>query len=105
MAPTLYPAGNPRPEEEFNFPEILPTSAVWSIVRESLRLSERELKIAQGVFANQEQDAIAAANGFTQEFVYRSLQRIYIKLRIGSRRELNSRVTEILAAHLRYPQD
>jgi hypothetical protein len=101
----MYPAGNRTPAPEPQLPELLPTSAVWSIVRESLRLSERELKIAQGVFAKQEQDIIAASNGFTPEFVYRSLQRIYIKLRIGSRRELNSRITEILAAHLKYPQD
>lgn len=105
MAPSPSPLDRRSPAEEYQLPEILPTSAVWSFVRQSLRLSERELRIAQGIFAGQDQDSIAAVNGFSSDFIYRSLQRIYIKNRMGSRRELNSRVTSIISSHLKYPQD
>jgi DNA-binding CsgD family transcriptional regulator len=67
----------------------------WLPIRKSLRLSDLELRIAQEVFLGQEQDSIdsiASALAISPDLVYRTLQRIYIKLHIGSRRELNARV-------------
>jgi DNA-binding CsgD family transcriptional regulator len=64
----------------------------WLQLRGLLRLSDRELQIVQGIFAEQEQDSIALALGISPELVYRTTQRIYIKLHIGSRLELKSKV-------------
>lgn len=105
MAPTMYPAGDRTPAQQTEFPGLLPTSAVWSLVRQSLRLSERELKIVQGIFDDQDQNTIAATAGVTPETVYRSIQRIYIKNRMGSRRELKARVCAIISTQLKYPAD
>ena len=65
---------------------------VWSQLGVSLRLSQRELQIAKAVLAGQQQDVIAQNLGLTPFMVYRTLQRIYIKLHIGSRLELKERV-------------
>jgi len=70
----------------------------WQHVRRSLRLSDRELGIVQGIFADKEENSIATTLGISRELVYRLTQRIYVKLRIGSRRELKSKVeSEYLA--------
>jgi DNA-binding CsgD family transcriptional regulator len=64
----------------------------WLHLGCSLRLSERELRIVQGIFDDQEQESIAAALGISADVVYRTVQRIYTKLRVGSRAELIVRV-------------
>jgi DNA-binding CsgD family transcriptional regulator len=68
------------------------TPDVWLHIRDSFRLSDRELQIVKGILAEQEQDVIAQALGVSGEIVYRTTQRIYIKLHIGSRRELREKV-------------
>ena len=64
----------------------------WLYLRDSLRLSDREIRIIQGVFDDEDLEDTAEVLGSSANFVYRSLQRIYIKLRIGSRTELMARV-------------
>jgi len=99
VAPTLSPIGcSPAvASPEFSSPvQGISPGVVWSLVRDTLRLSERELRITQGIFAGQEQASIAADLQISPEVVYRTTQRIYIKLRIGSRRELNLRVSSIM---------
>jgi len=95
----------PAPQIDTPLPGSLLPSEVWANLRVALRLSERELKIVQCVMALQEQDAIAASVGISEELVYRGLQRIYIKLKIGSRIELRMRVRSAIAAALRNPPD
>ena len=68
------------------------TSEVWEALRQALRLSSLELQIVQAVFGEQQQAAMASALHVTPFVVYRTLQRIYIKLHIGSRLELKQRV-------------
>jgi len=68
-------------------------------VRSAMRLSDRELGIVQQIFAGSPQENIAAALSVAPEIVYRATQRIYVKLHIGSRTELKSRV---MAEHLAY---
>jgi DNA-binding CsgD family transcriptional regulator len=70
---------------------LLPTD-VWRRLPGLHRLSDRELQIVQGIFVGQDQQHIALALGIGEDLVYRTIQRIYIKLRIGSRLELISRV-------------
>jgi len=71
---------------------------LWLHVRETLRLSERELHIVQGICAEFEQDDIANVLQISPDVVYRITQRIYVKLRIGSRMELRAKVrSECLA--------
>jgi hypothetical protein len=72
-------------------PGQLPSSA-WLDIRIGLRLSERELGVVRGIFADQEQESIATAMGIAPAVVYRTLMRVYVKLHIGSRIELKSRV-------------
>jgi len=64
----------------------------WPLLARALRLSARELQIVQAVFDDRDAAVIAASLGITSEAVFRHLQRIYIKLRIGSRAELIARV-------------
>jgi DNA-binding CsgD family transcriptional regulator len=64
----------------------------WMHLGHSLRLSQRELQIVQRIFDDQEQENIAAGLGIGVDVVYRTVQRIYIKLRVGSRAELIVRV-------------
>jgi DNA-binding NarL/FixJ family response regulator len=86
----------PQPELGGQF---IPEEA-WVQIRMDLRLSDRELGITQGVWNGQEQEAIALSLGVTSFVVYRTLQRIYIKLHIGSRLELKSRVWASYTAYL-----
>ena len=69
----------------------LPAEA-WLQIRAQFRLSDRELGIVQGIFEEQEQDSIAQALNIPPQLVYQTIQRIYIKLHIGSRLELRSKV-------------
>ena len=103
MAPTLSPlwhdsaeVSGPALNADFDASPV--SGEAWMHLRTALRLSDRELRIVQGVFADQEQDRIALALGISPELVYRTIQRIYIKLHIGSRLELKSKVrSEYLA--------
>ena len=76
---------------------------VWSHIQTDLRLSDRELRIVQGVWVDQTPESIALAMEVTYFIVYRTLQRIYIKLHIGSRLELKSRVWASCTAYLAKP--
>jgi DNA-binding CsgD family transcriptional regulator len=67
-------------------------------LRESLALSDRELQIVQGIFEDQKQEGIAYNLGISPHSVNTYIQRIYGKLRIGSRPQLIVRVvSEYLA--------
>lgn len=95
MAPTAHPRWQDSPESSVPgpdssvgpFPEDL-----WLHLRTAWRLSDRELKIIPEICANQELESIAGVLDLPSEVVYRTLQRIYVKLRIGGRRELKWRV-------------
>jgi DNA-binding CsgD family transcriptional regulator len=65
---------------------------VWLQLRDSLRLSDRELQIVQGIFEDQKQESIAYSLGISPHSVNTYIQRIYAKLRIGSRPQLIVRV-------------
>jgi DNA-binding CsgD family transcriptional regulator len=79
---------------------------VWSRLGESLRLSDRELQIVQGIFEDQKQESIAGTLGISPHSVNTYMQRIYSKLRIGSRPQLIVRVmSEYLAFQANSPGD
>src|SRR5579872_708745 len=72
---------------------------VWSRLRDSLKLSDRELQIVQGIFEDKKQETIAYGLGISPHSVNTYIQRIYAKLRIGSRPQLIVRVmSEYLAS-------
>jgi len=63
-----------------------------------MRLSDRELQIIQAVFDDREFELLARDLVITTEVAYRAMQKIYVKLQIGSRAELIVRVmSEYLA--------
>ena len=96
MAPTLSPRSN-VPAWQAAGSALVPGDA-WLQIRNSLRLSEREVRMVQGIFNDEENERIASALAISPERVYRMMQRIYIKLHIGSRAELIVRVmSEYLA--------
>jgi DNA-binding CsgD family transcriptional regulator len=71
---------------------------MWSRLGDSLKLSDRELQIVQGIFEDQKQESIAFDLGISPHSVNTYIQRIYGKLRIGSRPQLILRVmSEYLA--------
>ena len=73
----------------------------WDRLRDSLKLSDRELQIVQGIFEDQKQESIAYNLGISPHSVNTYIQRIYSKLRIGSRPQLILRVmSEYLAFYL-----
>ena len=103
MAPTFSPDwhGGTAPALESDTPDhessLIPCDA-WLQLRIALHLSERELQIVQAIFDDQQQDSIAGDLGLSPAIVYRTIQRIYIKLHIGSTAELIVRVmSEYLA--------
>jgi DNA-binding NarL/FixJ family response regulator len=72
---------------------------VWTRLRDSLRLSDRELQIVQGIFEDEKQESIAFNLGISPHSVNTYIQRIYSKLNIGSRPQLILRVmSEYLAS-------
>jgi DNA-binding NarL/FixJ family response regulator len=74
----------------------------WLRIRNKLRLSDRELAVVQGVCWNRDEAAIASMMAVSRDIVYRTVQRVYVKLRIGSRIELRARVmSEYLNPDLR----
>jgi len=80
---------------------ILPCDA-WLYLRDALRLSERELLIVEGLFEDREQEILARSLGISPETFYRTLQRIYVKLRIGSTAEL---VVRVMSEYLTFVAD
>ena len=74
-------------------------SDVWSRLRDSLRLSDRELQIVQGIFEDKKQESIAYALGISPHSVNTYIQRIYAKLRIGSRPQL---IVRVMSEYLAY---
>lgn len=67
-------------------------SGVWPSVAELLRLSPRELQVVKGVFRDNKEERIAADLGISAHTVSTYMQRIYAKLRVGSRPQLIVRV-------------
>jgi DNA-binding CsgD family transcriptional regulator len=92
------PAGSVRQLASPTLGSSLLPCDVWSRLRDSLRLSDRELQIVQGIFEDQKQESIAFSLGISPHSVNTYIQRIYSKLRIGSRPQLIVRVmSEYLA--------
>lgn len=67
-------------------------SGIWPGLAEQLRLSPRELQVVKGVFRDDKEESIAADLGISPHTVSTYLQRIYTKLRVGSRVQLIVRV-------------
>ena len=83
---------------------VIPADA-WVYLRDSLRLSDRELRVVQGICANEAQETTALALDVSSTVVYRTIQRVYVKLRIGSRLELKTLVaSELLSFTADPPQ-
>jgi DNA-binding CsgD family transcriptional regulator len=103
MVPRLSPtwrgtAGSARQPVSPTLGSSLLPCDVWSLLGDSLRLSERELQIVQGIFEDKKQESIAFSLGISPHSVNTYIQRIYGKLRIGSRPQLIVRVmSEYLA--------
>ena len=74
-------------------------SEAWGAIAKVLRFSDREQRIVQAVCADQTHEAIATLLGIPPERVYRALQRIYVKLRIGSKAELKFMLRAVYLAH------
>lgn len=60
----------------------------WEHVGVTLRLSPRELQIVQGVFNDRKDQTIAGDLGISPHTVKTYFQRLYAKLRVGSRSQL-----------------
>ncbi|HEY3835891.1 MAG TPA: hypothetical protein VGL72_04950 [Bryobacteraceae bacterium] len=71
----------------------------WAVIGRVLRFSDREQRIVQSVCADQEYEAIASSIGISVERVYRAVQRIYVRLRIGSKAELKFMLRAVCLAH------
>jgi len=97
MAPMLSsPARGPE-SNQVPGSSVIPIHA-WLCLREAMRLSDRELQIIQAVFDDREFELLARDLVITTEVAYRAMQKIYVKLQIGSRAELIVRVmSEYLA--------
>jgi DNA-binding CsgD family transcriptional regulator len=95
MIPELRPAAQMMGSSVLSY-------EAWLYLRNALRLSTRELRIVQCVFDDQAQDQIVSALFISPEVVYRTLQRIYIKLHIGSRQEL---VVRVMSEYLAFVAD
>ena len=85
------------PEDRPKNPSLL-TSGTWPGIAQLLRLSPRELQVVKGVFRDDKDDAIAADLGISPHTVSTYLQRIYAKLRVGSRPQL---IVRVIAEYLR----
>jgi len=99
MVPRYVPGSDPPgPPVNPNIGASLLSGDMWSRLRDILRLSDRELQIVQGIFEDQKQESIAYNLGISPHSVNTYIQRIYSKLRIGSRPQLILRVmSEYLA--------
>lgn len=76
---------------------------VWRRLRDSLKLSDRELQIVQGIFEDQKQECIAHNLGISPHSVNTYIQRVYTKLHIGSRPQLIVRVVSEYLAYADTP--
>ena len=63
---------------------ILPYAA-WDTVAKSLRISDRELQIVQGIFDDRKEYAIAHELKISTHTVHTHLERLYRKLSVSSR--------------------
>jgi DNA-binding NarL/FixJ family response regulator len=63
---------------------ILPHDA-WKVIAKSLRISDRELQIIQGVFDDRKEFAIADELRISVHTVHTHLERLYRKLGVSSR--------------------
>ena len=73
------------------------SASAWLHLRGALGLSSREMQIAQGMFEDQKEDAIAAEMGISPYTVNTYVQRLYRKLDVCSRAQL---IVRLMAAHL-----
>jgi DNA-binding CsgD family transcriptional regulator len=73
-------------------------SGIWPNLAQQLRLSPREVQVVKGVFRDDKEQAIAATLGISPHTVSTYLQRIYAKLRVGSRPQL---IVRVVAEYLR----
>ena len=73
-------------------------TGTWPTLARSLRLSPRELQVVKGVFQDHKEESIAADLGISPHTVSTYLQRIYAKLRVGSRPQL---IVRVIAEYLR----
>jgi DNA-binding CsgD family transcriptional regulator len=71
---------------------LLVSTGKWRCLADSLRLSPREVQVVKGVFRDNKDESIAADLGISPHTVGTYLQRIYTKLRVGSRPQLIVRV-------------
>jgi DNA-binding CsgD family transcriptional regulator len=72
---------------------------IWSRLRASLKLSDRELQIVQGIFEDKKQECIAHGLGISPHSVNTYIQRIYGKLHISSRPQL---IVRVMSEYLAY---
>jgi len=63
---------------------IIPHDA-WKVIAKSLRISDRELQIIQGIFDDRKEFAIADELKISMHTVHTHLERLYRKLGISSR--------------------
>ena len=75
---------------------ILPYDA-WRVIANSLRISDRELQIVQGIFDDRKEFAIADELKISVHTVHTHLERLYRKLGVSSRVGL---VLSILSEYL-----
>lgn|SRR6266498_2424422 len=75
---------------------ILPHDA-WEVIANSLRISDRELQIIQGIFDDRKEFAIAEELMISMHTVHTHLERLYRKLGVSSRVRL---VLYILSEYL-----
>jgi DNA-binding NarL/FixJ family response regulator len=92
MRPRLRPAGS-----RASLGHSLLSGSAWLHLRAALGLSSREMQIAQGMFEDQKEDAIAAEMGISPHTVNTYVQRLYRKLDVCSRVQL---IVRLMAAHL-----
>ena len=74
------------------------SSGIWPGLAEALRLSPREVQVVKAVFQDHKEESIAADLGISPHTVSTYLQRIYAKLRVGSRPQL---IVRVVAEYLR----
>jgi DNA-binding CsgD family transcriptional regulator len=79
------------------FGRSLLSASAWLHLRAAFGLSSREIQIAQGMFEDQKEDAIAAEMGISPHTVNTYVQRLYRKLDVCSRVQL---IVCLMAAHL-----
>jgi DNA-binding CsgD family transcriptional regulator len=74
------------------------TAVAWDHLRATLNLSPREAQVVCGVFDDYKEEQIARELGISRHTVNTYLQRLYRKLRVGSRSQL---IVRVIAEHLK----